>query len=201
MTTPEHTYIIRTVQHSDDAALYELICRTLAEFGCVGPGFASADPCLFSLSTFYAPGQWTERDPDSGASRIMGQFWVVCPTENPAQVLGCGGFSRLEGTYQDEAVCELQKLYFDPVLRGQGLGRRFIEQCICAATEAGYRKMYLETVWQMESAVTLYEKLGFSRIAAALGSTGHNSCTVFMERPLSVETNVSTSRVETASVQ
>jgi putative acetyltransferase len=165
----EERYIIRPVETRDNAALEKLVKDTLTEFGCVGPGFASADPELTRMYETY-------QEADSA-------YWVIYDTvEN--KVAGGAGFARLKGTSQEEAVCELQKLYFLPELRGLGFGRKMLELCIEEAAKAGYREMYLESLPQMESAVTMYEKFGFRSLSSCMGSTGHFKCTVFMNRPL-----------------
>lgn len=168
--------VIRPLAPEDNAQLENLVLTTLSEFGCVGPGFASADPELKDLYSAYQPsfGYVADR-----------AYWVIV-NEATGELLGGGGFSRLKGTGLDEAVCELQKVYFRPELRGKGFGRKMLELCIKEATRVGYRTMYLETTHQMQSAVGLYEKLGFHKLPTYLGDTGHRSCTVFMSRPLAL---------------
>lgn len=173
-TQTQQTFTIRSVAAQDDAQLEALIISVLIEFGCVGPGYASGDPELISLSSVYtvAPGETYDRD-----------YWVVVD-ELTQEVLGGAGFSRLKGTTEAEGICELQKVYFHPKLRGLGFGRKLVDRCIQEATKAGYRTMYLESVPQMESAIGMYEKFGFQFLPTYLGDTGHRSCTVFMSRPL-----------------
>jgi putative acetyltransferase len=167
-------FTIRPIAMQDDASLGMLVISVLNEFGCVGPGYASSDPELKALSSVYtvSPGEPIDRG-----------YWVIVD-EPSQQILGGAGFSRLKGTSDAEGICELQKVYFHPKLRGLGFGRKIIERCIQEATQGGYSTMYLESVPQMESAVGLYEKLGFQFLPNYLGDTGHRSCTVFMSRPL-----------------
>jgi len=179
MSQPVHpakaaSIVIRPVAPQDNAGLEALVVDTLTEFGCVGPGFAASDPELKDLYTAYQtpPGQPRDRG-----------YWVIVD-EADGLLLGGGGFSRLKGTALQDAVCELQKVYFRPELRGLGFGRKMLERCIEEAALAGYRTMYLETMPQMQSAVGLYEKFGFRFLPTYMGDTGHRSCTVFMSRPL-----------------
>ncbi len=166
--------ILRPVAPADNAQLETLVHAVLTEFGCIGPGYASSDPELKDLHATYQP-----VDPQA----LDRAYWVI---ENPQTgiLYGGGGFSRLKGTTGEAAICELQKLYFDPAVRGLGLGRRLLTRCLKEAGTMGYKTMYLETVSQMASAVTLYQKLGFALLPQPMGNTGHTSCTVFMSCPL-----------------
>jgi putative acetyltransferase len=169
---------IRPIAPQDDEALMALVLDTLTEFGCVGPGYASSDPEVRSLYTFYNPA------PEDAAKNTKDRaYWVVVDEDSQA-VLGGAGFSRLKGTTETEGICELQKVYFRPSLRGLGFGRKILERCIQEAAMAGYRLMYLESVPQMSNAVGIYEKLGFQHLSTPLGNTGHTSCAVFMSREL-----------------
>ena len=75
--------------------------------------------------------------------------------------------------------CELKKMYFFPELRGIGLGKRLLIQCLQGAIELGYRLCYLETLERMWQATRLYEKMGFQKLDNALGDTGHSSCELY----------------------
>jgi putative acetyltransferase len=84
----------------------------------------------------------------------------------------------------ESGICELRKMYFLPELRGHGAGTALIAHCLDAARELKYRQCYLETLTGMDAAQKLYEKHGFARIPAALGSTGHFGCNRFYLRQL-----------------
>ncbi len=64
----------------------------------------------------------------------------------------------------DENVCEMKRLYVDPDIRAQGLGRRLAERIIQEARVIGYRSMCLDTLPSMTSALHLYYNLGFRPI-------------------------------------
>jgi len=166
--------LIRPIAPQDDATLEKLVIDVLTEFGCVGPGYASADPEIKSLSTMYLSSDAHKRDRG---------YWVVADGKNH-QVYGGAGFSRLKGTTESDGICELQKVYFDPKLRGLGFGRKILERCVQEAKQAGYRMMYLESTPQMKNALDIYAKFGFQYLPAPLGNTGHHSCSVFMSLDL-----------------
>lgn len=61
----------------------------------------------------------------------------------------------------DERTVELRKMYFDPRIRGLGLGNATLKRMIDAAGELGFERVYLETAAVLKQAVHLYEKFGF----------------------------------------
>jgi ribosomal protein S18 acetylase RimI-like enzyme len=82
----------------------------------------------------------------------------------------------------DEGACEMKRLYVDPEVRRQGLGRALALGIIEAAQDLGYDVMRLDTVASMTAARTLYRSLGFEERSAYY----HNPLddAVYMERPL-----------------
>lgn len=78
-----------------------------------------------------------------------------------ARGAGCVGLRPI-----DETSCELKRLYVRPQARGAGLGRRLAEAAVTEARRLGYKQLRLDTVPGMDSAQSLYERLGFSEISA-----------------------------------
>lgn len=72
---------------------------------------------------------------------------------------GCGGLRRL-----DEARCELKRLYVRPAFRGRRTGEALLRQLIGDARAIGYRRMLLDTLPFMDSALRLYRRFGFHDI-------------------------------------
>ncbi len=102
--------------------------------------------------------------------------------EENGQVYGGGGIKPLRDYGAD--VCELQKMYFSPEIRGKGYGKLMFDRCLQAAKDLGYKKCYLESASVLKAAIHIYEKNGFEHLEKPLGNTGHYSCGVWMIKEL-----------------
>ncbi len=153
-------FYIRPIHTDDNPAVASIIRSVMPEFGACGDGFAINDPEV----------DWMHR----AYSEPRCAYYVV---ERDGDVVGGGGIAPLEGG--DEDVCELRKMYFLPEARGLGAGAAMIEQCLDAARVQGFRQCYLETLRGMDAAMRLYERMGFQRIPASMGATGHGGCDSF----------------------
>ena len=153
-----NTYQIRSIRPEDNAAVAQIIRTVMPEFGAVGAGFAIEDAEVDTMYEAYqAPGT---------------AYFVV--VDAAGKVWGGAGIAPL--AQATEKTCELRKMYFLPELRGKGLGKQMIEQCLLFARTQGYQHCYLETLSGMSRAQQLYEQMGFERLAGPMGNTGHFSC-------------------------
>jgi putative acetyltransferase len=66
----------------------------------------------------------------------------------------------------EKNLCEMKRLFIREEFRGKGLGRILTEKVIADAKEIGYTTMRLDTLQRMETARSLYTKLGFIVIPA-----------------------------------
>lgn len=149
---------IRTIQAEDNAAVEQVIRSCLIEFGANHAGTAWADPDLGRFSEIY--------------NSEGNQYWVAVDPQG--KVVAGVGIGRLPGL---EDVCELQKMYCLPEIRGTGISHRLMEIALDYAKQY-YRRCYLETLKNMVAAQKFYEKYGFQRIYEPLTQTAHFECDV-----------------------
>lgn len=158
-------HVIRSIEKTDDAALGKLIKTVLTEFKANKPGTAYFDESTDHLSAVFD-------NPKSA-------YWVI---EEDAKIIGGGGIFPTEGL--PDKTCELVKLYLYPEARGKGLGKALMEKCFKKAMELEYKNIYLESMPELNQAVSMYEKMGFVRQCAALGNSGHFGCDIWMVKSL-----------------
>jgi putative acetyltransferase len=163
--------LIREIQQKDNASIAKVIRDIFHELEAPKVGTAYADPILDTLYEVYQ------------SSRSV--YYVV---ELDGKVLGGCGVAPLEmlnPVQQDKTkVCELQKMYFAPEIRGTGFAEKIIEKCLEFASQQGFEICYLETLSFMTIAQKLYKRMGFEHIEGPMGNTGHNSCEVWMTKKL-----------------
>lgn len=70
--------------------------------------------------------------------------------------VGCAGV-RL---FQD-GIAELKRMYVRPAHRGQGLGRKLLQEALDLARELNYERIRLDTITTMTEAKHLYVAAGF----------------------------------------
>ena len=157
--------IIRPIEKRDNEEIAQVIRNVLVELNVPKVGTAYADPILDTLYEVY-------QQPRS-------IYYVV---EKEGKVVGGCGVAPLENA--DASVCELQKMYFAPEIRGTGFAEKIIEKCLEFAKTQGFEICYLETLSFMTTAQKLYKRIGFENIDGPMGNTGHNSCEVWMTKKL-----------------
>lgn len=158
------TYNIREIQQKDNKQVENVIRTCLIEFGANHEGTAWADPYLGRFSEIYN----TEGN----------KYWII--EDENGIILGGVGIGNLEGT---DKICELQKMYCLPEIRGTGLAHKLIKIALDYAKKY-YKKCYLETLPNMIAAQKFYEKHGFIRIYEPVIKTDHFACDVLYIKDL-----------------
>lgn len=148
-----------------DPIVNDIIKAVGAEYGAVGEGYGPSDPEVSAMSQYYN---------DQSNSR-----YLIALVDGEV-VGGCGVASFANA----KEVCELKKLFLLPQSRGLGLGKKLCIACLDYAAQQGYTKCYLDTLSNMQSAIALYEKLGFKHLSAPLAGTLHSACDVWMLKDL-----------------
>ncbi|MCR5792554.1 MAG: GNAT family N-acetyltransferase [Lachnospiraceae bacterium] len=149
---------MREIQREDNASIEKIIRSCLIEFGANHEGTAWTDPDLGRFSEIY----------NSDGNK----YWVA--VNEQGKVVGGVGIGRLSGV---EDVCELQKMYCLPEMRGCGVSHSLMERALEYAKQY-YRQCYLETLENMTAAQKFYEKYGFKRTCEAPVITEHFECDV-----------------------
>ena len=152
---------IREIQEKDNHKIKQVLISVMTEYGVPDHGTALQDDELDNMSNAYN---------DSNS------IYYVVLADNI--ICGGAGISKLKGTNKN--ICELQKMYFLPSIRGKGIGSNLIKKCLDFAKKNQYNLCYIETMYNMIDAQNLYKKNGFVYIDHPMGDTGHSSCPVWM---------------------
>lgn len=160
--------LIRPIRPVDNPSIARIIRDSLTEFGANRPGTVYYDPTTDALFELF--------------QQDRSAYWVA---EQEDRILGGAGIFPTPGLPED--TCELVKMYLIPEARGMGLGKKMIETCFDTARQMNYKKVYLETMPELEKAVKVYEKLGFEYLPGPLGNSGHFGCGKWMLRAVREE--------------
>jgi putative acetyltransferase len=117
-------------------------------------------------------------DPQGRILDKGGQIFMACFGEQP---VGCVALIPMH-----DGVYELSKMAVAPEMRGLGIGRRLLEHAIAEARQMGAKSLFLGSNSRLESAVHLYESVGFRHVPAEkIPEMPYVRANVFMELLLS----------------
>jgi carbonic anhydrase len=153
----------RGFDENDRNAVVALLREYWASLG-VSPCFQDFDAEVADLPGAYVPPE--------------GQMLLLRDTSDNALV-GCVALRPVPGV---PGMCEMKRLYLQPVARGKGLGRHLAVAAMDEARHLGYRRMFLDTLPTLVEAQTLYRSLGFHQV----GTAGSDPVVVLFERELAV---------------
>lgn len=161
----ESSFLIREIEPEDNARIEAIIKAIFPEYGLPIVGSAYEDIETSRMFQSY-----------QGTNKI---YFII---EENGIVVGGAGIMPLRNS--ESHICELQKMYFAPQIRGKGYGKIMFEKCLKTAKEMGYTQCYLESASQLKAAIHIYESNGFKHLDAPMGSTGHLICGVWMLKDL-----------------
>jgi N-acetylglutamate synthase-like GNAT family acetyltransferase len=131
---------LREATNADGAPIRDLVFAVLAEYGLKpDPGATDADLSDIEQS-YFARG---------------GTFCIL--EDQDGSVVGAYGLYPME-----HRTCELRKMYLRRNCRGQGLGRRLLDDALAKARGLGFARVVLETASVLKEAIALYERYGFA---------------------------------------
>jgi GNAT superfamily N-acetyltransferase len=113
-----------------------------------------------------------EFGPESG-----GLFVVAWSDDTP---VGCGGYRRL-----DEEAAELKRVYVAPAGRRRGIAMAVLDYLQQQASEAGYRRVWLETGTLQPESIALYRAAGYQSIGC-FGEHGSHPQSLYFGLELSL---------------
>jgi len=157
--------IYRPIGNKDNKIIAGLIRSVFREFGIARPGTVYFDPTTDDLySLFQKPGS---------------AYWIA---EEEGKIIGGCGIYATPGL--PEGCTELVKFYLEASKRGKGTGRELLELSISSAKQLGYKQIYLESLPELNKALSLYERAGFKYITGPMGNSGHFGCNIWMLKDL-----------------
>jgi len=84
---------------------------------------------------------------------------VLLLASDDGESAGCVALRRL-----DPESGEMKRMYVRDAYRGSGLGRRLAYAVIAEARSRGYRRLLLDTLPKLTTAIALYRSLGFREL-------------------------------------
>ncbi len=159
-------FIIRPIQPEDNVTIASIIRAALTEFGANKPGTVYFDDSTDHLYELFQ-------------SAPISAYYIAL---KDYKIIGGAGIYPTAGLPAN--TCELVKMYLAKEVRGQGIGRKMIDHCLNVAKEKGFEQVYLETMPELNKAVSVYEKFGFNYLSVPMGNSGHNGCDIWMIKQL-----------------
>lgn len=159
------SYQIVEITKQYNKKICDIIKSVGAEYGAVGEGYGPSDAEVNAMSEHYN-------------SQTKSHYLVAIVN---GEVVGGCGIAAFAGSTE---TCELKKLFLLPQCRGLGVGKALSQACLEFAAQQGYQQCYLDTLSNMQAAITLYKTLGFEHLVKPLCGTVHSACDVWMLKKL-----------------
>lgn len=156
---------VRKIQKSDNQLLAKIIRSCFHDFNVATEGTVYVDPTTDNLYELFQQ-----------------ENSALFVAEADGELCGCCGIFPTEGL--PENCAELVKFYISKDFRGKGLGKMLMEESIEFAKNSGYESIYIESLPEFSTAVSIYEKQGFTYLEKPLGNSGHSGCNLWMIKHL-----------------
>ena len=101
--------------------------------------------------------------------------FIIAKTNNI--IIGCVGIRKMENK-----ICEMKRLFVNDNYKGKGIGKKLVEKIIEEAKIKNYKKIRLDTLNTMKTALDIYYKNGFYIIEPYYNNPNNN--VVYLEKIL-----------------
>ncbi|MEP7163061.1 MAG: GNAT family N-acetyltransferase [Ferruginibacter sp.] len=135
---PEFIHVRTEKEYNTAASLF----REYAAWLNIDLSFQKFTEELQDLQKMYAP-------PEGG----------IILSKNEQLFSGCIAIRKI-----DEVIAELKRMYVKPVFQHRGIGTGLLNEAILLAEKYGYKKIRLDTLSNMMTAISLYKQNGFYEI-------------------------------------
>ncbi len=149
----------------DNIHIADIIRSVLKEHGLNKPGTVYTDPTTDAMFQLF---------------QTEGSIYWIAKNDN--EIIGGCGIFPTRGL--PKGYAEMVKLYVSSAYQGQKVGYQLMEICFDSAVKMGYDKLYLETLPELDKAVSIYERCGFQLLKEPLGDSGHFACQIWMQKEL-----------------
>jgi ribosomal protein S18 acetylase RimI-like enzyme len=92
--------------------------------------------------------------------KLDSKYFAVLLAWDRDEAVGCGALREI-----GEGRAEMKRVYLRPEARGLKVGRALVSALIERAREQGCHTLLLDTLPSMQSAIAMYQSLGFEQIA------------------------------------
>lgn len=157
--------IYRPIEQHDNPVIAEVIRKIFREFKIDMPGTVYTDPTTDDLYALF--------------KRPKSCYWIA---EDAGMIIGGCGVYPTNGL--PDGCVELVKFYVAAEYRGKGVGNMLMQKSVDSAKKFGYTQMYLESFPELNKAVSMYIRNGFSYLPGPLGNSGHFACNIWMVKDL-----------------
>lgn len=156
---------LRKIKKEDNETLAKIIRSCFDDFNVPKAGTVYEDPTTDHLSELF-----------------KAEKSALFVAETEGNLCGCCGIFPTEGL--PDQCAELVKFYISKTYRGLGLGKQLMETSMDFAKTAGFHSVYIESLPEFSTAVSIYEKQGFRYLDKPLGNSGHTGCDLWMIKHL-----------------